>query len=249
MVDARELLENRCAKLMTEATPVYRQGDLATSTGIALFGQLRNTAIELLDAQPSRSQRAQGLAEGSPYCRFLLTHDFGISSGDHVIVVGANPSGARSFQGDKNQERENPQSDETANRLFDWVVNGRMSKATNRIKRLSVVNLSPIVEKDPSIAKRILKTLDLDLLKEISIGCLAGLSAYSSGQTHVIFAHGKPENKRMRELANSIYDGLSSESLWQLDFSKNLKYPPHPLHRSTGSRFIGVKPYKTSSPR
>lgn len=237
-------LENASAGLMAKTTPVYQRGNIATSTGSALFGVLTNTGIELRDSQPSRSQRAHGIAKGRPHCRFLLTHSFATDSGDHMIVVGANPSGARSFQGNTDQELEYPQSDSTARRVFDWAVEGSMSRATTRIKRLTVINLAPVIHTDAKLAKQIRKTLDDELLYRVNNHIIRGLRTFTSGETHILFAYGKLEDSQLESLARGVNNAFNSESLWQPDFNKNLDYVPHPLQRTKGAHFVGIKPYK-----
>lgn len=247
-----EALENRVAELVTEATPIIKEEDESTSTGAALFGQIVDGHVELRDNQPSRKDRESAAAKGNPYCRFLLTHQFREDKGDHVVIVGANPSIARSFTGSQSKTAEYPQSDPTAHKIFEWVDDHIYDKASTNIQRLSIINIFPLIHSKQKNAVELLTNVGSSLVKGINTSIFNGLRNFSGGDTHFVLAHGELDELEFylrsiltAHMIDRIFEAATDpeETVWKCDVGKATGYPPHPLYHYEGRRVIGLLPY------
>lgn len=166
--------------------------------------------------------------------------------GIHLIVVGANPSGARSFTGKTTQEVDYPETDTTASRIYKWRER-LVPKDPLSISRISIVNLSPIIETDSNKAASFISSYDSKKQGFQSQIDIVQLLMEDSVEKHkkciLLCAWGNPKGWTTDAFVEFLTK-IKDKEKWQIDRGVDLNYCPHVLNRNKGTKFSGVKEYE-----
>lgn len=176
--------------------------------------------------------------------RLLLTHRIpDRKSGEHVIVIGMNPSKARAFSGSVQSKElgdNMPETDSTAKVVRGWLENAELAQA----KRLTMINLLPIVETDSQKVPQLLHEYSRIDFQQIFHQLLQISLTDEHGKpikARIICAWGKPKGRDwVREGAQWFQEFCTSPDnkvllegiqIYRLKYSRGEHipdYPPHP---------------------
>ncbi|MBH5299855.1 DUF1643 domain-containing protein [Corynebacterium silvaticum] len=207
--------------------------------GHSVFARVTNDSTPKIEVEPA------SLDPSKPnQLRLLLTHKLPHrNDGEHVIVIGMNPSKARAFSGRKKRHTppgHMPETDETATIVLRWLE----SAALANTKRLTLINLVPIIETESSEVQALVNNWTGPCLKCLFRTILTSvLSANENSNTdiRIICAWGNPEKKLwvqdgqdwFFEFVKPLLNGGESIAgrLWRLKYGQGGRvpdFPPHP---------------------
>ncbi|MCI6585128.1 MAG: DUF1643 domain-containing protein [Mobiluncus sp.] len=207
--------------------------------GHSVFARVKTDSAARIEVEPASLDPLK-----PNQLRLLLTHRLPHKEhGEHVVVIGMNPSKARAFSGRKEKRTppgHMPETDSTATIVRGWLE----SAALANTKRLTIVNLLPIIETDSSKVQALVDNWTGPCLKCLFHTILTSvLSANENSikDIRIICAWGNPEEKLwvqdgqdwffefVKPLLNA---GESLEGrLWRLKYGQGGRvpdFPPHP---------------------
>ena len=212
--------------------------------GHSIFARVNNESSPSLEIVPASSEPAK-----PNELRLLLTHYLPeIPKGDHVVVIGMNPSNARAFSGRVQTEKAKargwvPETDQTARIVRGWL---RSAKLKNT-QRLTMMNLVPIINKDSDAVQQRINDWTGPNLEQIfkeTLETILESSRTSSQNVRIIRAWGDPAKhawveqgqKWFTDFINCPHNRHVTDGILdcRLKFKKRTDtepapYPPHPI--------------------
>lgn len=214
--------------------------------GHSIFARVNNESSPSLEIVPASSEPAK-----PNELRLLLTHYRPeIPKGDHVVVIGMNPSNARAFsfsgrvQIKKAEAREwVPETDMTARIVLGWLSSAKLKNT----QRLTMMNLVPIINKNSDAVQQCINDWTGPNLEQIfkeTLETILESSRTSSQNVRIIRAWGAPAQHAWVEQGQKwftdfincprnqhVTDGILN---CRLKFKKGTDtepalFPPHPL--------------------
>lgn len=211
--------------------------------GHSIFARVNNESSPSLEIVPASSEPAK-----PNELRLLLTHYRPeIPKGDHVVVIGMNPSNARAFSGRVQTESGwVPATDQTALIVGGWP---RSAKLKNT-QRLTMMNLVPIIDKDSDAVQQRINDWTGPNLEQIfkeTLETILESSRTSSQNVRIICAWGSPAKHAWVEQGQKwftdfincprnhhVTDGilvrrLKFKKIPDTEPAEPAPYPPHPI--------------------